>query len=79
MQARAQILRPAPLPDQDFDAPAPNAQVLADQQEASLTPSFYGTAKHFSGDGFAAGSALDEEQSNRHRPGGGMSLSIPVQ
>lgn len=79
MQAHAQILRPAPLPDQDLDAPGPSMQALAAQQDASLTPSFYSTAKHFSGDGFAAGSTLDEDQSNRHRPGGGMSLSIPVQ
>lgn len=79
MQAHARALRPAPLPDQDLDAPGPNAQALAAQDETSVQPSFYSTSKHFSGDGFAAGSTLEDDHVNRRRPGGGMSLSIPVQ
>ena len=78
-QARAEVLRPAPLPDQDFDAPAPGPDALAAQQQASLQPSFYAPAKHFAGDGFSAGSTLDGDHVNRARPGGGMSLSIPMQ
>ena len=79
MQAHAEILRPAPLPDPDLEAPEPSAQALAAQDQASVQPSFYSAAKHFSGDGFAAGSTLDGDHANRSRPGGGMSLSIPVQ
>lgn len=79
MQAHAQTLRPAPLPDEDFDAPGLSAQALAAQNQTSVQPSFYAPAKPFSGDGFAAGSTLDEDRVNRHRGGGGMSLSIPVQ
>lgn len=78
MQARATTLRPAPLPDQDFDAPGPDSQALAAQQEASLAPSVYGQTQHFSGDGFSTGSNLESNKNNRRRPGGGMSLSIPV-
>ena len=79
MQAHAQVLRPAPLPDQDLEAPEPSAQALAAQSQTSLQPSFYSAATHFSGDGFSAGSTLDGDHANRSRPGGGMSLSIPVQ
>ncbi len=78
IQAHATAMRPAPLPDQDVDAPGPDTQTLAAQQQASLSPSVYGQTKHFSGDGFATGSNLENEQNNRRRPGGGMSLSIPV-
>ena len=79
MQAHARILRPAPLPDQDLEAPEPSAQALAAQGQASLQPSFYSATTHFSGDGFSAGSTLDGDHANRSRAGGGMSLSIPVQ
>ncbi len=78
-QAHAEVLRPAPLPDQDLDAPGPGPDALAAQQQASLQPSFYAPAKHFSGDGFSAGSTLDGDHVNRAKPGGGMSLSIPMQ
>ncbi len=78
MEAHATTLRPAPLPDQDFDAPGPDPQTLAAQQEASLAPSVYGQTQHFSGDGFSSGSNLESNKNNRRRPGGGMSLSIPV-
>ena len=78
MEAHATALRPAPLPDQDFDAPGPDSQTLAAQQEASLAPSVYGQTQHFSGDGFSSGSNLESNKNNRRRPGGGMSLSIPV-
>ncbi len=80
VQAHAQVLRPAPVPDQDFDAPGPSRQALAEQDQASLQPSFYSAARRgFSGDGFANGSTLDDDHANRRKPGGGMSLSIPVQ
>ncbi|MCQ8278360.1 hypothetical protein NFI95_07835 [Acetobacteraceae bacterium KSS8] len=78
MQARATAMRPAPLPDEDVDAPGPDAQTLASQQQASLNPSFYSNKDHFSGDGFAPGSNLESDKNNRRRPGGGMSLSIPM-
>ncbi len=78
-QAHAAVLRPAPLPDQDLDAPGPGPDALAAQQQASLQPSFYAPARHFSGDGFSAGSTLDGDHVNRAKPGGGMSLSIPMQ
>lgn len=77
-QVHAQALKPAPLPNQDFDAPGPDAQTLAAQGQTSVSPSFYGGSKHFAGDGYAPGSTLDDRQ-NGHRAGGGMSLSIPVQ
>ncbi|MGI4748107.1 MAG: hypothetical protein ACRYFY_18995 [Janthinobacterium lividum] len=80
MQASAQTLQPAPLPNEDFDAPGLSAQALAAQDQASVQPNFYGRPKPFSGDGFAAGSTIDDDRMNRHRTGGGgMSLSIPVQ
>ena len=78
-QAHAQVLRPAPLPDQDVDAPGPGPDALAAQQQASLQPSFYTPARHFSGDGFSDGSTLDGDHASRAKPGGGMSLSIPMQ
>ncbi len=78
IQAHATAMRPAPLPDQDVDAPGPDAQTLAAQQQASVGPSFYGNKDHFSGDGFSAGSNLESDKNNRRRPGGGMSLSIPM-
>ncbi len=77
--AHAQVLRPAPLPDQDLDAPGPGPDALAAQQQASLQPSFYSPTRHFSGDGFSAGSTLDGDHASRAKPGGGMSLSIPMQ
>ena len=80
VQAHAEVLRPAPVPDQDFDAPGPSRQTLAAQEQASVQPSFYSAPRqNFSGDGFAPGSTLNDDHANRSRPGGGMSLSIPVQ
>ena len=78
-QAHAQVLRPAPLPDQDLDAPGLGPDALAAQKQASLQPSFYTPARHFSGDGFSDGSTLDGDHASRAKPGGGMSLSIPMQ
>ncbi len=78
-KVHAEVLRPAPLPDQDLDAPAPGPDALAAQQQASLQPSFYSPVRHFSGDGFSTGSTLDGDHINRAKPGGGMSLSIPMQ
>ena len=77
-QAHAEVLRPAPLPDQDLDAPGPGPDALAAQQQASLQPSFYSPTRHFSGDGFSTGSTLDGDHADRAKPGGGMSLSIPM-
>lgn len=79
VQAHAQRLRPAPLPDPDYDAPGPDSQAVAAQGATSVRPSFYSAAQHFSGDGFASGSTLDEDRAAHHHAGGGMSLSIPVQ
>ena len=80
VQAHAEGLRPAPVPDQDLDAPGPSRQALAEQDQASVQPSFYSAARQgFSGDGFADGSTLDDDHANRRKPGGGVSLSIPVQ
>jgi len=77
-QANARTLRPAPLPNEDYDAPGLDAQALAAQGQTSVNPSFYGGPKHFAGDGYSPGSTLDDRK-NGHRAGGGMSLSIPVQ
>ncbi|MGI4746488.1 MAG: hypothetical protein ACRYFY_10660, partial [Janthinobacterium lividum] len=52
-QARAQALRPAPLPNEDFDAPGLDAQTLAAQGQTSVSPSFYSGAKPFAGDGYS--------------------------
>lgn len=77
-QAHAQTLAPAPLPNQDFDAPGLDAGTLAAQGQTTVNPSFYSGAKPFAGDGYSPGSTLDDRQ-NSHRAGGGMSLSIPMQ
>ena len=77
-QAHAQTLRPAPMPDQDFDGPGLNAEAIAAQNQTHVQPSFYSRGKHFAGDGFADGSTLDGNRANRAKPGGGMSLSIPM-
>lgn len=79
VKAHAETLRPAPLPNPDVDAPGPDAQQLAAEDQASLHPSFYANTKHFAGDGYAPGSTLENDQNNRRKPGGGMSLSIPMQ
>lgn len=76
-QAHVQALRPAPLPDQDFDAPGLDARAIAAQGQTSVNPSFYGGAKYFAGDGYSPGSTLDDRK-NGHSAGAGMSLSIPV-
>jgi hypothetical protein len=79
VQAHAQALRPAPLPDQDMDAPGLSADEVASQQQASLNPHVFApVGQHFSGDGFSQGASLDKDRVNRSRPGGGMSLSIPM-
>jgi len=78
MPASAHALRPAPMPDQDVEAPGLTRDALAAQKEASLSPSFYARKAQFAGDGFAAGSTLDEEHASRERPGGGMALNIPM-
>jgi len=78
LPASAHALHPAPMPDQDVDAPGPTRDALAAQKEASLSPSFYARKAQFAGDGYSAGSTLDEERASRERPGGGMTLNIPM-
>lgn len=76
-QAHTQVLRPAPLPNEDFDAPGLSARAVAAQGQTTVNPSFYGGPKYFAGDGYSPGSTLDDRK-NGHRAGAGMSLSIPV-
>lgn len=78
MQAHAQALLPAPLPDPDIGPPAPSSDALASEGDPSLQPNIFNPHDHFAGDGYAAGSNIEGDHNNRHTPGGGMSLSIPM-
>lgn len=79
MQAHAETLRPAPLPNPDVDAPGPSNEALASQASPSVMPDFFNPTAHAVGDGYAPGSAIETDHNNRHSTGGGMSLSIPMQ
>ncbi len=79
LQAHAQTLRPAPLPDPDVSAPGMSGEALAAQGDASLAPGVFNPQSHFAGDGYAAGSSIETDHAHRHSTGGGMSLSIPMQ
>jgi hypothetical protein len=76
MQAHAEMLRPAPLPDRDVSAPGRDA--VAAQADSSLAPGFFNPQSHFQGDGFAPGSSIEGDHNHRHSTGGGMNLSIPM-
>jgi len=78
MQAHAQVLRPAPLPDLDITAPGPSGDALAAQNDPRIGPDFFNSHARFAGDGYAAGSSIENDHNNRHSPAGGMSLSIPM-
>ena len=78
MQAHAQALLPAPLPDRDLSAPGPSQDSLAGQADPSLTPGFFNPSAHFAGDGYASGSSIENDHNHRHSTGGLMSLSIPM-
>ena len=78
MQAHAETLRPAPLPNPDVDAPGPSNETLASQASPSVAPDFFNPTAHAIGDGYAPGSAIETDHNNRHSTGGGMSLSIPM-
>ncbi|TLU73418.1 hypothetical protein [Lichenicoccus roseus] len=79
LQAHAQVLRPAPLPDPDVSAPGPSRESLEAQASPSVSPDLFNPRAHIAGDGYAAGSSIDTDHNNRHSTGGGMSLSIPMQ
>nr|WP_321983737.1 hypothetical protein [uncultured Lichenicoccus sp.] len=79
VQAHAEVLRPAPLPDPDVSAPGPSSEALEAQANPSVAPDLFNPQAHVAGDGYAAGSSIDADHNNRHSTGGGMSLSIPVQ
>lgn len=79
MQAHAETLRPAPLPDPDVGPPGPSSEALASQASPSVAPDFFNPNAHAVGDGYAPGSAIETDHNNRHSTGGGMSLSIPMQ
>lgn len=78
MQAHAQSLRPAPLPNPDVSAPRPSGDALAAQSDPTIGPDFFNSHSHFAGDGYSAGSSIENDHNNRHSPAGGMSLSIPM-
>lgn len=78
MQAHAQALRPAPLPDRDFSVPGLNQDAPAAQTDPTLMPGFINSNSHFSGDGYAPGSSIEGDHNHRHSTGGLMSLSIPM-
>ncbi len=79
MQAHAETLRPAPLPDPDVSAPGMSGEALAAQGDASLAPGVFNPQSHFAGDGYAPGSSIETDHAHRHSTGGGMNLSIPMQ
>ena len=79
MPAHAEVLRPAPLPDQDISAPGPSEDALAAQADPSVEPGIFNPKTHFAGDGYAPGSSIDADQNHRHSTGGGMNLSIPME
>jgi hypothetical protein len=79
VQAHAETLRPAPLPDPDIGPPGPSSETLAAQSSPSVAPDFFNPNAHAIGDGYAPGSAIETDHNKRHSTGGGMSLSIPMQ
>ncbi len=78
VQATAETMRPAPLPNPDVEEPGPNQEALAAQSDASLAPGVFNMKSHFAGDGYAPGSNLETDQNHRHTVGGGMNLSVPM-
>ena len=78
MQAHAETLRPAPLPNRDFSLPTLSRDAIAAQTDPSLVPGFINPNSHFAGDGYAAGSSIEGDHNHRHSTGGLMSLSIPM-
>ena len=78
MQAHAETLRPAPLPNRDFSLPTLNREAIAAQTDPSLVPGFINPNSHFAGDGYEPGSSIEGDHNHRHSTGGLMSLSIPM-
>jgi hypothetical protein len=70
----AGTLAPAPIPNQDIDAPVARAA----PREPRLEPAFFSRKAEFEGDGFSAGSNLDYNTEDKDKPAAGLNLSVPV-
>ena len=64
----------APLPNQDADAPQTRAS-----SDASIGPGIFSRRNQYRGEGFSPNSSAQIEQERRARPGGGISLTMPLQ
>ena len=75
LQAHAETLLPAPVPNRDIGPPS---ETLSAQADPSLEPGVFNPRSHFAGDGYASGSNIEADQNHRHTLGAGMNLSVPV-
>jgi hypothetical protein len=69
----ANLLAPAPVPNQDIDAP-----ISLTGTEPRLSPALLSRKKTFEGDGFSHGSGQDYGLDERTPPAPGLNLSVPV-
>ena len=72
--ASAEVFRPAPLPDENLGTPA---ERIASNDEPNLHPDLLSMHEH--GTGALADTSAEYSRTQRVRPAGGMSLSIPMQ
>jgi hypothetical protein len=68
-----QGFQPAPMPDQDADAPSTYVP-----RGAELSPALFSHKSEFAGDGYAPASDPDHGLDNRRTPAAGLNWSVPV-
>jgi hypothetical protein len=71
--AAARGFQPAPVPDQDADAPSTYVP-----RGPSLSPALFSHKAEFAGDGYAPASDPDHGLDNRRTPAAGLNWSVPV-
>lgn len=72
--ASAEVMRPAPMPDEDIHGPA---EKVADSDQPRLHPDLLRI--HEAANGPLGDTTSEYDHTSRVGPAGGMSLSIPVQ
>ena len=72
--APAPGFQPAPMPNQDVDAP----QYAGTGRGPVLTPALFSQKTEFEGNGFASGSDPEHGLDKRRTPAAGLNWSVPV-